>query len=108
MEWSESAPTSCQSSEVLDQHRIGRFRAAREGQPTVAGPVEPENLVRSEMRHGLWRAARHGLFPDVIHAIYTVDERDGATIGGPNKGTAGCDGQRENLGGLAARERDHR
>ena len=36
---------SCQSSEILDQHRVGRFRAAREGQATVAGPVEPVSTI---------------------------------------------------------------
>jgi len=102
------AKSSRQSSEILDQHRIGRFRAAREGQATVVGPVEIENLVRGEMRHRLRRAARHRLFPDVIRAIHAVDKRDGVAIGGPDGATTDGSGQREDLSGLAARERSYR
>src|SRR5271157_207337 len=47
------------SLEILDQHCVKRFRAAGEGQAAIGGPVEPENLVRGEMRHRLRRAARH-------------------------------------------------
>ena len=60
------------------------------------------------MRHGLRRATHHRLFPDVTHAIHAVEERDGVAIGGPKKGIVGRNGQWENLGGLAARERDYR
>ena len=54
---------------ILDQHRVGLVRAAREGQVAVAGPIEREDLVRSEMRHWFRRAALDRLFPDVAHAI---------------------------------------
>ena len=53
-----TAKWSCPSSEILDQHRVGRFRATVEGQASIAGPAEPEDLVRNEMRHRLVRACQ--------------------------------------------------
>jgi hypothetical protein len=104
---SGSAKWSRQSLEILDQHRVSRVRTARESQAAVAGPVEIENPVRSEMSHRLRRAARQRLFPDVTHAIHAVDERDGAAIGRPNIGRAGGGRQWEDLGRFAARERNY-
>ena len=78
--------SSCPSLEILDQHRVGRVRAAGEGKAAILGPVEIENLVRSEMCYGFRRATHHWLFPNVTHAVHAVDERNGAAIRGPTNG----------------------
>ena len=77
--------SSCPSLEILDQHRVGRVRAAGEGKAANLGPVEIENLVRSEMCYGFRRATHHWLFPNVTHAVHAVDERNGAAIKGTNE-----------------------
>ena len=59
------------------------------------------------MRHELWRAVCHRLVRDVIHAIHAVDEGDGAAAGNPKKATACSNARLENLGGVAAREREY-
>jgi len=64
-----TAETAGQSLEILDQHRVGRVRAAGEGQAAVAGPVERENLVRSEMRHWVRRTARATSTPDGVKSF---------------------------------------
>src|SRR5271157_217494 len=71
--WLYRGISSCPSLGILDQHCVGRFRAAGEGQSAIWGPVKPENLVRGEMRHRLGRAARYGLLPDITHPIHAVN-----------------------------------
>lgn len=60
-------------TEVFDQHGIGHFRAAGQGETSIARPLKVEDRSGFEVRTRNGRSAGHRLLPDVTDPILMID-----------------------------------
>ena len=60
--------------EVFDQHGIDYFRAAGQGETSIARPLEVEYGSGFEVRNRNCRSAGHWLLPDVTDPVYITYE----------------------------------